>query len=139
MAKIGRKKSGNEKFLVETRLDEIIKSEVMKRRVKGIKATQTDIYEEIAEYVGIATGTVNMIRRGDVNPSVTVSIKIADFFDMRVEEIWQTKKNPNYEDNRERCSEPNCNKLYFSKGLCIRHYNMMKSSEHNRKKRGELL
>lgn len=137
MAKVGRKKKGNEKYLVECRLDTIIKSEVAKRKARGIQATQSEIYEEVAEYVGIATGTVNRIRQGYITPSITISIKIAEFFYTKVEEIWITIPNPDYVDDRERCSVHNCNNLYFGKDLCFKHYTMKKNEEHYHKKKAK--
>lgn len=134
MSKAGRKKKGNEKYQVKTIIGALIKQEVERRRVKGIKVLQADIFEELAELTGCSVGMIDRIKRGKVNPSLTVAILIAQYFKKNVEEIWFVVGNENYVDDRERCRKTNCNRLEYSKGLCLRHYNRMMSHKHNQKR-----
>lgn len=51
---------------------------------------QKDITQaELAEEVGVSRQTINAIETGKYDPSLELALKIADFFDIEVEEVFQ--------------------------------------------------
>jgi putative transcriptional regulator len=48
--------------------------------------------DELAQSVGVSRQTIHAIENGKFNPSVTLALKIAHFFQSRVEEIFYFNK-----------------------------------------------
>ena len=44
---------------------------------------------ELAKQAGVTRQTISMIERGDYSPSVTLALKIAKYFGVHVEDIFQ--------------------------------------------------
>lgn len=44
--------------------------------------------QEMGRLVGVSRQTISQIERGDYSPSVTLALKIAKVFDVRVEDIF---------------------------------------------------
>lgn len=44
---------------------------------------------DLAEELGVTRQTVNSIERGRYNPSLDLAFEIADYFDCRIEDIFQ--------------------------------------------------
>lgn len=77
-------------YNIENILDEMINKEVGRRMVEtGIKKRKKDIIAEIAEYTGVGWENINRIKRGIVTPSLPVAIKIAEYFNVKVEDIFK--------------------------------------------------
>lgn len=77
-------------YKVENNLDEYITKEVGKRMAKtGIKVLQVDIMNEIADYCGVGFENIKRIKRNVSQPSLGVALKIADYFDEKVENIFK--------------------------------------------------
>jgi len=76
---------------VESMLDSFINKEVGKRMMSngGIKVNKTDIIAEIAEYAGVGWDNINRVKRGIVTPSLPVAMKIAEYFNVKVEDIFK--------------------------------------------------
>lgn len=55
----------------------------------GIKVLKTDLIAEIAEYCGVGWENINRIKRNLSQPSLAVAIKIAEFFEVNVEDIFK--------------------------------------------------
>lgn len=54
---------------------------------------------EMGQLVGVSRQTISQIERGDYSPSVTLALKIAKFFDVPVEEIFQYEEEQQDEAN----------------------------------------
>lgn len=133
MKRVGRKKAGNEKFVLTSRFPQLIKSEIEKRKVKGEKATYSLIFEELSNYVGCSINMLVSMKDGKSNPSLITALKVAEYFDTKIEEVWSTEYNKDYVDDRERCTEIKCRKIVFASGLCHQHY-VSNQNEKRRKK-----
>ena len=78
--------------VVTNDLDNLINREIGRRMAtNGIKVLKSDIVAEIAETAGVGWDNVNMIKRGIVTPSLPVAIKIAQYFDLTVEDVFKLK------------------------------------------------
>ena len=76
--------------MVTNDLDNLINREIGRRMaVNGIKVLKSDIIAELAETAGVGWDNVNMIKRGMVTPSLPVAIKIAQYFDLTVEDVFK--------------------------------------------------
>jgi len=65
-------------------MNEILKNFVNEKR-QSEKITQ----EELAKAVGVSRQTIIAIEKGNYTPSVLLALKIANFFKVRVEEIFK--------------------------------------------------
>ncbi|KZR57542.1 hypothetical protein A3781_19690 [Bacillus badius] len=52
-----------------------------------------DVEEELAQYCDVTRDTILMIKRGVNQPSLAVALKIAEYFNVPVEEIFKLKEN----------------------------------------------
>lgn len=59
------------------------------RELKDVNQT------EIASVCGVSRQTISSIERGDYHPSIVVSLKIATYFNVTVEEVFQYKEDCN--------------------------------------------
>ncbi len=51
--------------------------------------------QEMGRLVGVSRQTISQIERGDYSPSVTLALKIAKVFDVRVEDIFDYVEDKN--------------------------------------------
>lgn len=78
------------KFNVTNNLDNYINIEIGKRMIEnGVKVRKADIMEEIAEFSNVGVYNIAMIKRNAVTPSLPVAMKIAEFFDTSVENLFR--------------------------------------------------
>lgn len=72
-------------------LDSYLNREVGNRMVSngGIKVLKTDLIAEVAEHCGVGWENINRIKRNLSQPSLAVAIKIAEFFEVYVEDIFK--------------------------------------------------
>ncbi len=69
-------------------MKEYIQSRVQEKR------TELDItQQELAEAVGVTRQTIFAIEKGRYTPSVALALKIADYFDTTVEDLFQLIKD----------------------------------------------
>jgi|SRR6185312_17245882 len=117
----------DEKFVIASNFDYYVKKELERRKkMNGGKGVIfADVYEDIANCAGITTGAVQSMRNKS-NPSLTVSVAIAEYFKVEVSDIWKVVPNLDYVDMRGKCTEGKCNRGAFSKNLCFKHYNIVK-------------
>lgn len=54
--------------------------------------------QEMGKLVGVSRQTISQIERGDYSPSVTLAIKIAKVFDVKVEDIFDYVEDENDEE-----------------------------------------
>jgi putative transcriptional regulator len=60
----------------------------MKNRVKVFRAMHDMTQEELAELLRVTRRTINSIEREKYNPSIEVAFRIAQLFNVPVEEIF---------------------------------------------------
>ena len=61
----------------------------LKNRLKEYRAKTGVNQSDMGRLVGVSRQTISMIERGDYSPSVTLALKIARYFGVRVEDIFQ--------------------------------------------------
>jgi DNA-binding XRE family transcriptional regulator len=78
-------------YSIDSCLDNYINREVGKRMSVngGIKVTKKDIIAELAKYCGLTWEGINRIKRGMSLPSLPVALKIAEYFNENVENIFK--------------------------------------------------
>lgn len=57
-------------------------------RLKEYRAKHNVNQSDMGKLVGVSRQTISMIERGDYSPSVTLALKIAKYFQVRVEDIF---------------------------------------------------
>jgi len=63
--------------------------ETVSNNVSKLRQNKNVTQEEFAEAVGVSRQTVSALEKGNYIPSVLLAIKIADFFDLSVKEIFK--------------------------------------------------
>lgn len=111
----------NEKLMVKSYLGDFIAREVKLRKARGEYATIGLIIEEIANYVGISTNAIERLRRMSV-PMMPTAVKVAEYFNMTLDQIWEIQVNPMWEDDRKKCKK--CDRTHYVSGLCYGCYSI---------------
>ena len=57
-------------------------------RLKVLRATRNWSQGDLAERLGVSRQSVNAIETGKYDPSLPLAFRIADLFDLRIEEIF---------------------------------------------------
>ncbi len=65
----------------------------LNNRVKEYRETCNLSQTDLGKIVGVSRQTVSSIERGDYHPSVVVALKIAQLFEVPVEEVFQYEKD----------------------------------------------
>ena len=60
----------------------------MKNRLKILRATRDWNQQDLADALGVSRQSVNAIETGKYDPSLPLAFRIADLFDLRIEEIF---------------------------------------------------
>lgn len=63
-------------------------AEYIKNKVFELRSSQKITQEELGRAVGVSRQTVIAIERGNYTPSLLLGIKIARFFNKKVEEVF---------------------------------------------------
>ena len=61
----------------------------MKNRLKVLRAERDWSQQDLADRLAVSRQSVNAIETGRYDPSLPLAFKIADVFDMAIEEIFQ--------------------------------------------------
>lgn len=61
----------------------------MNNRLKVLRAERDWSQQELAERLGVSRQSVNAIEKGRYDPSLPLAFKIADVFDLAIEDIFQ--------------------------------------------------
>ena len=61
----------------------------MKNRLKVLRAERDWSQQDLAERLAVSRQSVNAIETGKYDPSLPLAFRIADLFEMRIEEIFQ--------------------------------------------------
>lgn len=65
----------------------------LKNRLKEYRAKTGVNQSDMGRLVGVSRQTISMIERGDYSPSVTLALKIAKYFGVHVEDIFQYEED----------------------------------------------
>lgn len=78
-------------YSVASELDNYLNKEVGKRMANngGVKVLKKEVIGELAEYCELTWGGIDRIKRGLATPSLPVALKIAEYFNERVENIFK--------------------------------------------------
>ena len=77
----------------------------IRNTLKEIRIKQQLLQEDIAEATGSCSRTISRIERGERNPSLEVAIRIAQYLNMHVEDIFQLDVSHKSDDNCEKSAE----------------------------------
>ncbi|QYU68998.1 helix-turn-helix transcriptional regulator [Leptolyngbya sp. 15MV] len=61
----------------------------MKNRLKVLRAMRDWSQQDLAERLGVSRQSVNAIETGRYDPSLPLAFRIADLFEMPIEEIFE--------------------------------------------------
>jgi len=61
----------------------------MKNRLKVLRAERDWSQADLAERLGVSRQSVNAIEKGRYDPSLPLAFRIAEVFDLAIEEIFQ--------------------------------------------------
>lgn len=125
-----------DKFITHSNFSEVLRKLSMYRKAVDHKNhTYNAIYEELAEHTGLTVNAIMRMKQNFSNPSFSMAISIAEYLDIRVDQIWSIEENPNYIDQRERCKQGKCNKLSLANNLCAQHYGIEKTKAKQEKQK----
>lgn len=65
----------------------------MKNNLPILRAAKKLSQADLANELGVSRQTINAIETGRYDPSLPLAFKIADLFDVRIEEIFSSKDN----------------------------------------------
>ena len=65
----------------------------MKNRLEELRKQRNIRQEQLAEELGVSRQTIGSLENGRYNPSIMLTIKIARYFGMSVEEIFIYEEN----------------------------------------------
>ena len=69
----------------------------MRNRLRVLRAERTWSQQDLAERLGVSRQSVNAIETGRFDPSLPLAFRIADIFDLPIEQIFD---NPARENSR---------------------------------------
>lgn len=64
----------------------------MKNQLKVLRAARDWSQAELAERLGVSRQTVNAIETGKYDPSLPLAFKLAQVFDLKIEEIFEPEE-----------------------------------------------
>ena len=60
----------------------------MKNRIEEVRAARGIRQEDFAKAMGVSRQTISSLENGRYNPSIMLAYKIANYFDMTIEEVF---------------------------------------------------
>ena len=60
----------------------------MKNRLEDLRKDRNIKQEELAKAMGVSRQTIGSLENGRYNPSIVLAFKLADFFNLTIEEIF---------------------------------------------------
>lgn len=64
----------------------------MKNRLKVLRAERNWTQADLAQKLDVSRNSVNAIETGKYDPSLPLAFRIADLFELRIEDIFQNKE-----------------------------------------------
>jgi DNA-binding XRE family transcriptional regulator len=124
-------------FKANSKIDEFIKKyqkEVSKKENKDI--TIEEVMKEIGDFADVSWTSIKQIKDRNMQPSIAVALRISEFFNTTINEIWftekvnnvikkelkQTKKKITVAKEKPICKEEGCKNKSLARGLCNKHY-----------------
>ena len=121
---------------INSKLDETIKTYQKKVSIKEDKdITIEEVMKSIGEYADVSWTTIKQLKnKDDMQPSLAVAIRIAEFFNTTVEELWTVEyeysmideekkpKKVNVKKEKPKCKHEDCERVAIARGLCNKHY-----------------
>lgn len=120
-------------YRTTTKLDEFIKNrieDVLKNEDKEI--TIKEIMEDIGNFADVSWSTIKQIKDKGMQPSLAVAMKIVEFFETTIEEMFIVEEFDNPNDVKEKktsirkkkpkCKIDDCEIESFARGFCNKHY-----------------
>jgi DNA-binding XRE family transcriptional regulator len=130
-------------FRTISKLNDFIKeyqNRVSIERQKEI--TVREVMNELGDYAEISWNTVKQFKNKDMQPSLSVAIRIAEFFNTNVENIWtvehyesiveEVKPKQKVQKEKPKCKHENCFNESIARGFCNKHYQQFRN--HNPEK-----
>lgn len=75
---------------ISNNLDEYLTRELGRRMAQtGIKMYKENIMSDVAKHAGVGVENIKRINRNIAQPSLGVALKIADYFSVKVEDIFK--------------------------------------------------
>ena len=75
-----------------------IKGVVMKNRLEQLRKERNIKQEELAAELQVSRQTIGSLENGRYNPSILLAFKIANYFNMKVEDIFINEQGGNNEE-----------------------------------------
>ncbi len=72
----------------------------MKNKIKEMRTLSKITQQQLAEMVHVSSRTIISIEKGQYNPSLMLAYRIAQVFDVSVEELCCLKENKEMEDKQ---------------------------------------
>ena len=72
----------------------------MKNRLEEIRRERGIKQEELADILEVSRQTIGSLENGRYNPSIILAFKIANYFNMRIDEIFIYEENQNNGKNK---------------------------------------
>jgi DNA-binding XRE family transcriptional regulator len=121
-------------------LDEVIKKYQKEVSIKEDKdITIQEVMERIGAYADISWTTIKQFKNKDMQPSLAVAIRIAEFFKCSVEDLWTVEyeysmideeKKPKKEKvkkEKPKCKHHDCERQSIARGFCNKHYQQFRN------------
>jgi len=64
----------------------------LKNRLRVLRAEKEISQNDLAQEVGLSRQTINSIERGKFNPSIITALKIAEYFDVPIDEVFKLEE-----------------------------------------------
>ncbi|ASI78795.1 helix-turn-helix transcriptional regulator [Bacillus pacificus] len=64
---------------------------MLENRVRELRARFRWTQKDLADAIGVTRQTIGLIEKGDYSPSVTMALKIAQSFNVSVEDVFYLK------------------------------------------------
>lgn len=65
----------------------------MKNRLKILRAVADISQDALAKEIGVSRQTINAMEKGNYVPSTVLALKVARFFKIRVEDVFELEKH----------------------------------------------
>lgn len=65
------------------------KPKLFKTKIKVLRAEKEITQEDLAQAIGVSRGTILEIERGTFNPSLKLTFKIANYFDKKIDDVFE--------------------------------------------------
>ncbi len=70
---------------------------LIENRIQELRGLKELTQAELADQIGVTRATINALERGDYNPSLELAFRLANLFELSIEEIFYLKKGKRHE------------------------------------------